>query len=131
MMDCKSMETPIVIDLQKLRDFDSDPVDLSLYQQLIGSLMYLVNIRLDICFFVNMLIQFQVEPSQEHWIAAKHILIYLRGMITYVLRYASNNDVQLHGFTNSNWEGSVDDRKSTYVMCFSIGYAMISWASRK
>jgi hypothetical protein len=37
------METPMVTDLRKLRDSDSDPVDSSLYRQLIGSLMYLVN----------------------------------------------------------------------------------------
>jgi hypothetical protein len=52
-------------------------------------------------------------------------------MITYGLIYASNNDVQLHGFTNLHWEGSADDRKSTYRLCFSLGSAMMSWASRK
>jgi hypothetical protein len=52
------MATPMVTDLRKLRDSDSDPIDLSLYQQLIGSLMYLVNTRPDICFAVNMLSQF-------------------------------------------------------------------------
>jgi hypothetical protein len=49
------METPMIIDLRKLRDFDLDPVDSSLYRQLIGSLMYLVNTRLKILFVVNML----------------------------------------------------------------------------
>jgi hypothetical protein len=58
LMDCKSMETPMVTDLRKLRDFDSNPVDSSMYQQLIGSLMYLVNTRLDICFVANMLSHF-------------------------------------------------------------------------
>jgi hypothetical protein len=96
------MATPMVTDLRKLRDSDYDPVDSSMYPQLIGSLMYLVNTRPYICFVVNMLSQFQVEPRQEHWIAAKHILRYLRGTITYGLRYVSNNDVQLHGFTDSN-----------------------------
>jgi hypothetical protein len=48
-----------------------------------------------------------------------------------VLRYASNNDVQLHGFTDSDWEGSADDIKSTSGIYFSLGSAMISWASRK
>jgi hypothetical protein len=102
MMDCKSMATPMVTDLRKLRDCDSDPVDSSLYRQLIGCLMYLVNTRPNICFSVNMLSQFQVEPRQEHWIATKHILRYLHGTITYGLRDASNSDVQLHGFTNSD-----------------------------
>jgi hypothetical protein len=41
------------------------------------------------------------------------------------------SDVQLHGFTDSDWAGSADDRKSTSGMCFSLGSAMISWASRK
>jgi hypothetical protein len=99
MMDCKSMATLMVTDLRKLRDSDFDPIDSSLYQQLIGSLMYLVNTRSDICFVVNMLSQFQVEPRQEHWVAAKHILRYLHGMIMYGLRYASNSEVKLHGFT--------------------------------
>jgi hypothetical protein len=58
MMDCKSMTTPMVTDLRKLRDSDFDPIDSSLYRQLIGSLMYLVNTRPYICFAVNMLSQF-------------------------------------------------------------------------
>jgi hypothetical protein len=90
----------MVIDMRKLRDSDSDPVDSSLYRQLIGSSMYLVNTRPDICFAVNTLSQFHVEPRREHWIAAKHILRYLRRMLNYGLRYVSNNDVQLHGFTD-------------------------------
>jgi hypothetical protein len=131
MMDCKSMATPMVTDLKKLRDFDFDPVDSSLYRQLIGSLMYLVNTRPDICFVVNTLSQFQVEPRHEHWIAAKHILRYLCGTLNYGLRYASNNDVQMHGFTDLDWARSAKDRKSTSCICFSLGSAMVSWASRK
>jgi hypothetical protein len=131
MMDCKSMATSMVIDMRKLRDSVSDPVDLPLYQQLIGSLMYLVNTQSDVFSTVNMLSQFQVEPRQEHWIAAKHILRYLCGTITYGERYASNSDVELHGFTGLDWGGSTYDIKSTSGMCFSLGSAMISWARRK
>ena len=58
MMDCKSMETPMNADIRKVKDLDSDPVDPSLYRQLIGSLMYLVNTRPDIFFAVNTLSQF-------------------------------------------------------------------------
>jgi hypothetical protein len=128
MMDFKTMETPMVTDLRKLRDFDSDPVDSSLYHQLISSLMYLVNMRSYICFLVD---TFQVEPRHEHWINAKHILRYLHGTLNYGLRYSSNNDVQMHGFTNSDWAGSEDDRKSTFGICFSLGSTIISWASMK
>jgi hypothetical protein len=66
MMDCKSMATPMTTERRKVRDSNSDLVDPSLYKKLIGSLMYLVNTRPDICFDVNTLIQFQVEPKHEN-----------------------------------------------------------------
>jgi hypothetical protein len=131
MMDCKSMDTPMTTDIRKVRDLDSNPVDLSLYQQLVGSLMYLVNTRPDIFFFVNTLSQFQVEPRHEHWIAAKHVRRYIHGTLNYGLRYMASSDIQLHGFTYSDWAGSAEDRRSTSGMCFSLGSAMISWGSRK
>ena len=66
-----------------------------------------------------------------HWITAKHVLRYVRGTITYGLRYTSSSGVLLSGFSDSNWVGSAVDRKSTYGYCFSMGSAMISWSSRK
>jgi hypothetical protein len=131
MMDCKSMDTPMNADIRKVKVPDSDPVDPSLYQQLIGSLMYFVNTRPNICFAVNTLSQFQVEPRHENWIAAKHVLRYIRETINYGLRYTASNNIHLHGFTDSDWAGSAKDRKSTSGMCFSLGSAMISWGSRK
>jgi hypothetical protein len=125
------MDTPMNVDIRKVKVLDSDTVDPSLYRQLIGSLMYLVNTRPNICFVVNTLSQFQVEPRQEHWIAAKHVLRYIRGIINYGLRYTTSSDSQLHGFTDSDWVGSAEDRKSTSGMCFSLGSAMISWGNRK
>jgi hypothetical protein len=130
MMDCKSMDTPMTTDTRKVRDTDSDLVDLSLYRQLIGSLMYLVNTRPDICFVVNTLSQFQVEHRHEHWIAAKHVIRYIHGTLNYGLRYTSSSDIQLHGFTDSNWARTAEDIRSTSGMCFSLGSAMISWGSK-
>jgi hypothetical protein len=72
-----------------------------------------------------------VEPRQEHWIAANHVLRYIRGTIKYGLRYTTSSDIQLHGFTGFDWAGSAEDRKSTSGMCFNLGSAMISWGSRK
>jgi hypothetical protein len=64
-------------------------------------------------------------------VAIKHILRYVRGTIAYGLRYTSSGGVMLHGFTDSDWMGSVTDRKSTSGYCFSLGSAVISWSSRK
>ena len=55
MMDCKSMSTPMTLNLKKLCSDESDLVDPTMYRHLIGSLMYLVNTRPDICFVVSTL----------------------------------------------------------------------------
>ena len=59
MTNYKSMPTPMVMNLKKMNEdsFDSCEIDLHLYKQLIGSLMYLVNTRPDICHAVNALSQ--------------------------------------------------------------------------
>jgi hypothetical protein len=93
--------------------------------------MYLVNTRLDIFYVVNVLSQCMSQPRHTHWIAAKHVLRYLRGTIGYGLRYASNVDLSLEGYANADWEGSAVDRKRASGCCFTLGSAMVSWCSRK
>lgn len=93
--------------------------------------MYLVNTRLDICFVVNTLSQYMVEPRHVHWIVAKHVLRYLKGTIGYGLRYFSDRKMMLLGYTNYDWAGSVEDKKRTSICCFSIGSGMISWYCKK
>jgi hypothetical protein len=82
MMDCKSMPTPMVMNLKKMNkaSFDSGKIDPHLYRHLIGSLMYLVNTR-PLCYAVSILNQFMSHSRQNHWIAAKHVLRYLRGTV--------------------------------------------------
>jgi hypothetical protein len=68
MTDCISMPTPMVMNLKKMNEASSDPgkIHPHLYKQLIGSLMYLVNTRLDICYVVSVLSQFMSQPRQAH-----------------------------------------------------------------
>jgi hypothetical protein len=106
-------------------------VDSTLYRQLMGSLMYLVNTRIDVFFVVNTLSQFMVEPRRVHWVAEKHVLRYLCGMVDYGLDYHRGDGVHLVGYTDSDWEGCVSDRKSTSGCCFGLGSAVVSWFSWK
>jgi len=96
------------------------------YRQLIGSLMYLVNTQLDICFVVDTLGQYMVELRRVHYVVVKHLFRYLIGMVEYRLRYVQGDGVQLVGYLDSEWVGSVVDRKSTSGCCFSLGSDMIS-----
>jgi hypothetical protein len=83
MTDCRPMSTPLVTNWRKIDVSSSETVDPTIYRQLIGSLMYLVNTRPDISFAVNSLSQFMVDPRRVHWIAVKHVLRYLRGTVEY------------------------------------------------
>ena len=131
MMDCKAMPTPMVTNLKLLSDTSSEIVDAIMYRQMIGLLMYLTNRRAYICLVMNTLNQYMVESRRVHLIIAKHVMRYLKGKINYGLRYASDREISLQGFTDSDWPGSVADRKSTFGCCFSMRSAIISWFSRK
>jgi hypothetical protein len=93
--------------------------------------MYLVNTKPDICFAVNTLSQFMVEPRRVHWVAEKHVLRYLCGTVDYGLDYQRGDEVRLVGYTNSDWEGCVSDRKNTSGCCFGLGSTVVSWFSQK
>jgi hypothetical protein len=131
MLECKSMNTPMETKLKLLVDTSSELIDATLYRQIIGSLMYLTNTRPNICFVVNTLSQFLVEPRHVHLVVAKHVMRYLKGTLDCGLNYDGDHDFILSEHTDSDWAGSVSDRKSTSGCFFSLGSAMISWQSRK
>jgi hypothetical protein len=101
MEDCKPMATPMITNIKKVIASDSKLVDPTMYRQLIGSLMYLVNARPDICFAVNTLQKFMVEPREEHWVATKHVLKYLRGTMEYDLRYLEDGEGKMQAYSDS------------------------------
>ena len=80
-MDCKAIATPMESNLKLLSDASSESVDVTMYRQMIGSLMYLTNTRPNICFVVHTLSQFLTDPRHVHLIATKHILRYLKGTV--------------------------------------------------
>jgi hypothetical protein len=127
MLECKSMNTPMEVKLKLLVDTSSELIDATLYKQIIGSLMYLTNTRPDICFAVNTLSQFLVEPRHVHLVVAKHVMRYLKGTIDCGLSYDGDHNFTLSGYTDADWAGSVSYRKNTLGCCFSLGSAMISW----
>ena len=81
------MAIPLVSNCWKIDASTSDVFDPTLYRQLIGSLIYLVNTILDISFVVNSLSQFMVDPRRVHLTVAKNILRYIRGIVEYGLVY--------------------------------------------
>ena len=120
-MDCKAMNTPMELNMKLLSDASSKVVDAMMYGEMIGSLMYLMNTRPDIYFAMKTLSKFLTDPRHVHLIAAKHILRYLMGTVDYGIKYEVNQKINLEGYVDSDWAGSVIDRKSTLGCCFSMG----------
>ena len=91
------MTTPMTTNWKKLVTSEGELVDPTKYRQLIESLMYLVNTRRDMSYAVNTLSQYMVEPRRAHWVVAKHVLKYLKGMIDYGLNYEKRDGIELTG----------------------------------
>ena len=87
MLECKSMATPMDTNLKSLANESSELVDVTQYRQIILSLMYLKITRPDICFVVNTLIQYLVQPRHVHLIASKNVMRFLKGTINFCLYY--------------------------------------------
>ena len=68
---------------------------MTLYRQIIGSLMYLTNTLPYICLVVNTLSQYLVEPKNVHLVAVNNVLRYLKGMVDYGLSYTRDHDFRL------------------------------------
>jgi len=71
------------------------------------------------------------KPLEIHWVVAKIVLRYLHGTFDYGILYIDTSNVTLAGFSNSNWVGKLDDRRSITGYAFSIGSGVIAWSSKK
>ena len=94
-MDCKAMTTTMELNLKLLSDASSKVVNAMMYRSMIGSLLYLTNMRPDICFAMNTLSQFLTDLRHVHLISAKHILRNLKGTVDYGLNYEANQNINL------------------------------------
>eukprot|EP01018_Ginkgo_biloba_P011799 Gb_11409 [translate_table: standard] len=130
MTECKPISTPYTNN-KLLLDDGSNLVDATLYRQLVGSLMYLRNTRLDISYSVGILSQFMIEPREVHWREAKRVLRYIKGTSSLCLQYLSDSEFGLCGFVDADWAGDPATQKSTTGYCFSIGSVIISWSSKR
>ena len=131
--DAKSVATPVVVGTKLTKAKEGDEIfDIELYQSAVGSLQYLsMMTRPDITFAVSNVAKYCSKPTQEHWVAVKRIFRYLNGTPDYGLLYNSGNSAECIGFSDSDWAGDSDDRKSTSGYVFQINGTAITWRSRK
>ena len=115
-------------------DPNAEPfLNITLYQQITGSLLYLANsTRPDISFVVNILCRYMTAPTVEHYALAKRVLRYLKGTAKYRLVYsrtAVKPNVEI--FVDSDFGNEINQDKSITGCMSFIGNCLIAWSSRK
>ena len=131
MEDCKPAPSPFQSGVKLSVSCTSPEVDATLYRQLVGKLLYLTHTRPDLSFVVGLVARFMQNPRESHWKAAKRILRYVRGTVQFGIHYSAKAAPLLVGFTDSDWAGDPDDRKSTAGYVFTLGSGPITWACKK
>jgi hypothetical protein len=107
-------------------------VDVTLYKSLVGSLRYLICTRPNILYVVGLVSRYMEEPRSTHWKTIKRILRYIRGTLSLGLFYGySANNFIIFGYSDSDWGGDTDDRKSTSGFAFYMGDMTFTWLSKK
>jgi histone deacetylase 1/2 len=101
------------------------------YRSTVGSLQYLTLTRPDLSFAVNKVCQFLSSPTEVHWESVKRILRYVRGTIDTGLHIQKSSSSLLSIFTDADWAGNVDDRRSTGGFAVFFGPNLVSWSARK
>ena len=131
MMGCRSASTPMDPNHKLTNESGEILPDASVYQRLVGRLIYLTNTRPDITFAVSIVSQFMHAPRSAHLDAVHHILRYLKTCPGLGLFYSAGTQSGVSCFTDADYAGSKSDRRSTSGLCTFYGNHLISWKSKK
>ena len=131
MESCKPAATPMEPGIKLGPSKDTDELADQNHQSAVGSLLFLsVSTRPDIAYAVSSLASYCARPSRDHWGLVKRILRYLRGTQSLGLRYKSSEG-DLIAYSDADWAGSREDRKSTSGYVTILSNAAITWKSKK
>jgi hypothetical protein len=129
--DSKTVSTPLELNV-KLNTTDGEPLsDVTLYRQLVGSLIYLIVTRPDLAYVVYLVSQFMSAPRSTHYAAVLRILRYIKGTLFHGLHFSAQSSLELRAYADADWAGDPTDRRFTTGYCFLLGSSLISWRSKK
>nr|XP_020149934.1 uncharacterized mitochondrial protein AtMg00810-like [Aegilops tauschii subsp. strangulata] len=131
MLHCKPVSTPIDT-TSKLSSSEgrllSNP---TYYRSLAGALQYLTLTRPDITYAVQQACLFMHAPRDSHMQLIKRILRYLQGTSHYGIQLYKSSSMDLIAYTDADWAGCPDTRKSTSGFCVFLGANIVSWSSKR
>lgn len=127
----KPVSTPLDPALKLTLDQGKPCEDVMGYRRLVGRLLYLTHTRPDISFATQQLSQFMSQPTDIHYTAALRVLKYLKASPGLGLFFPRNTPLTLQGYSDADWAGCLDTRRSISGYCFYLGNSLISWKAKK
>ncbi|XP_021971245.1 uncharacterized mitochondrial protein AtMg00810-like [Helianthus annuus] len=131
MTQCNPVATPVDTNAKlsaSSGDAFSDP---TLYRSLAGALQYLTFTRPDISYAVQQVCMHMDAPKTGHWLALKRIIRYIKGTASFGLTIGPTTSNSLVAYTDADWAGCPDTRRSTSGYCVYYGDNLISWSSKR
>ncbi|KAJ9565578.1 hypothetical protein OSB04_001544 [Centaurea solstitialis] len=131
LQSCNSVRNPIVPESKLVKEDGGNRCDRLLYKQMVGCLMYLGASRPDLAYVLSIISRFMECPYESHMMAVQRVFRYIKGTTDYGVWYRRNGNKDLIAFSDSDYAGDLESRKSTlgYAMMMSDG--VVSWSSKK
>ncbi|XP_059629516.1 uncharacterized mitochondrial protein AtMg00810-like [Cornus florida] len=126
MDDCKAVSAPLCPNTKLSLECTTEEVPSTLYRSIIGSSLYFTASRPDIMYSMGLVAKFLSNLQASHLQAAKRILRYVKGTISYGLYYIFSPSIFIAAFSNVDWGGSLPDIKSTFSCCYILGSNVVS-----
>lgn len=131
MSSCKPAATPVDTKSKLSANSGSPFRDPTLYRSLAGALQYLTFTRPDIAYAVQQVCLFMHDPREPHFDALKRILRYIQGTIDHGLHLYPSAPTRLITYTDADWGGCPDTRRSTSGYCCFLGDNLVSWSAKR
>ena len=129
--DSNPRSIPLEVNVKLSREGEDKLEDARKYAEIVGMLMYLANgTRPDLSYSVGALARFMACPRKEHWQRLMGVVRYLKGTANVGIIFDGKKMGDLTGFSDSDFGGDPDKRRSTTGYVFMLAGGAISWASK-
>jgi hypothetical protein len=131
MTDCKPCSTPVDTQAKLSADLGDPVADPTAYRSLAGALQYLTFTRPDLTYAVQQVCLHMHDPRESHLAALKRLLRYVRGTVDLGLVLHRSSSAELVVYTDADWAGCPDTRRSTSGYAVFLGGNLVSWSSKR